>query len=253
MHTYIFIVGKGDAPGALAKAIHEAGYLVGIFQDSQVQLKDHTLYDKVVSVDFANFSNSANSSSSSNLESLSELDVSGLSICGLVCTYETYVPAKAKLGELLNVPALSIQSAQLCTDKLLMRSAFAAYDTELSPAFSEIDSVEAGTRFVEQFGFPVIIKPANLVKSLLVIRCDTQEQLRASTDYALSHIEGLYEKYRVYGRKPKLIIEQFMEGDLYSVAAFVDKNGNSIICPGIAALTNASESGFDDNFLYRRA
>ena len=44
-----------------------------------------------------------------------------------------------------------------------------------------------------------------------------------------------------------------MEGDLYSVAAFVDKNGNSIICPGIAALTNASESGFDDNFLYRRA
>lgn len=232
------------------------GYLVGIFLDSQVRLKNPAVYDKVISIDFVDLSDSfeaSNSTNSSNSGLLSKLDVSGLKISGLVCTYETYVFAKARLGELLDVPALSIQSAQLCTDKLLMRAAFAAYDHKLSPAFSEIDSAEAGLRFAKQHGFPVIIKPANLVKSLLVIRCDTPEQLRNSIEHALVHIEGLYEKYRVYGRKPKFIIEQFMEGDLYSVAAFVDNSGKSLMCPGITELTNASERGFDDNFLYRRA
>ncbi|MEJ0072532.1 MAG: ATP-grasp domain-containing protein [Candidatus Saccharibacteria bacterium] len=241
MHKYIFIVGKPDPFSASAHAIREAGFSVGVFLDKLVTLKNPSDYDAVVPVDF------------SDPVSLDTLAIPDLSIAGLVCTYENYILAKARLAEKLQLPGISPESALLCTDKMLMRQAFADYDESLSPAFGEIASVEEATRFAQAHGFPVIIKPANLVKSLLVIRCDDREQLEASTRYALSQLHGLYKQYRVYGRAPRLIIEQFMEGQLYSVAAFAGSDGQATICPGVAALTNAAQAGFDDNFLYRRA
>lgn len=239
MQKYIFIVGKSDPLGATVQAIRHAGYKVGVFQDISIPVRDTSLFDKVVPSDF----------NTSNIFDYSA--IGDIPIAGLLTSYENYIPAKALIGSKLELPVLSHEAAHRCTDKLRMRQAFATYDPELSPAFQEIQSVDAALDFGSAFGYPVIIKPTNLVKSLLVTRCDDEKQLAHAVQNALSEVAGLYRKYKIYDHQPKLIIEQFMEGDLYSVAAFAGKN-DIYFCPGVTALTSAQQIGFDDNFLYRR-
>lgn len=240
MQEYIFLVGKADPLDASLQSIRRAGYKVGIFQDTSVTLKDPARFDQVIPLDFTQ----------SGLLDVSAIE--GVSIVGLLATYENYIPAKSQLGTQLGLPVLSHDAARHCTDKLLMRQAFAAHDPALSPAFLEIASVKDAVKFGRTHGYPVIIKPGNLVKSLLVSRCDDEEQLAATVRSSLAEVAGLYKKHKVYEHEPKLIIEQFMEGDLYSVAAFATRDGSSFICPGITALTSAQQAGYDDNFLYKR-
>lgn len=240
MQEYIFLVGKSDPLDASLKAIRRSGYKVGIFQDTSLILRDASRYDKVIPMDFTQ---------PSLIEHLALVDVP---IAGLLTSYENYIPAKALIGGHLGLPVLSQAAGQRCTDKLLMRQAFAAHDPTLSPAFQEIASVTDATTFGHTHGYPVIIKPTNLVKSLLVIRCDDEDQLSLAVQSALSDVADLYKKYKIYEHQPRLIIEQFMDGDLYSVAAFVTKNGDSYICPGVTELTSAQQAGYDDNFLYKR-
>ena len=240
--SYIYVVGQPDPNSGVIQAIHTAGYQAGILIDSQLKKKNLDEYDKVIEVDYEQIDN--------ELNRLGSLD---LQVAGLLCTYENYIVAKAKLGAFFNVAAPSLESARLATDKSLMRRAFLDEDRSISPDFSTVDTLDQALDFARAHSYPLIIKPTNLVKSLLVLKCDDEQQLIERFTYASETIGQLYEKYKIYDRAPQLIIEEFITGEQYSIAAFVDSNGTPHFCDGIVRLTNAQDIHVDDNYLYSRS
>ena len=239
---FIYIVGQPDPSSDALNIIHRLGYKAGILIDAKLSLKNADTYDQVIAVEYDNLD-----------AEILRLDTLNLHVAGLLCTYENYIVAKAKLGKHFNVPAPSLTSAKLATDKSLMRQAFLNADRSISPDFTTADSLDEVLNFARTHTYPLILKPTNLVKSLLVLRCNNEAELIENFTYAQSSIMALYEKYHIYERSPQLIIEEFIVGRQCSIAAFVDSDGVPHFCDGIVALTNAQDIDVSDNYLYRRA
>jgi biotin carboxylase len=240
--THIYIVGQPDPQSDSLSIIRSLGYKTGILIDSKLTLKNPSEYDRIVNVKYDTIDSE-----------LLRLDTLDLSIAGLLCTYENYIVAKAKLGEHFQVPAPSLLSAKLATDKSLMRQAFLDTDRSISPDFTPVDTLDEAVQFATSHAYPLILKPTHLVKSLLVIRCNNEAELIENFTYAKATIQGLYDKYHIYDRAPQLIIEEFIVGKQCSIAAFVDVDGTPHFCDGIVALTSAQDIDVSDNYLYRRA
>lgn len=240
--SYIYIVGQPDPNSGVVDSIHNAGYQAGILIDVRIKKRNLATYDRVVEVDYDQINNE-----------LPRLESLGLKIAGLLCTYENYIVAKAKLGEYFSVAAPSLESARLATDKSLMRQAFLDADRTISPDFTTVDTLSQALEFAQSHSYPLIIKPTNLVKSLLVLKCDNEQQLIERFTYASATIGQLYEKYKIYERSPQLIIEEFIIGEQFSIAAYVDSEGTPHFCDGIVSLTNAQDIHVDDNYLYSRS
>lgn len=241
MPGYIYYVGKPNPHKKALDSIRELGYGVGIFKDQDIPLKHPEWFDSVIDIDF-----------SSETRLLESLDSTSAQVNGLLCTYENYIVAKALLGKHYDVPALSDDSAKMCTDKYLMRQAFMDADKEITPNFGLVETTEELLELSARLAYPLMIKPTNLVKSLLIMRCNNEQELVENFAYAKSTIVELYKKYQVYDRKPQLIVEEYITGKTCSIAAFVDAEGVPHFCKGVAALTNAHDVGVDDNYIYAR-
>jgi len=241
MNSYIFIVGKSDSLGASAESIRRLGYKVGIFQDKNTSLKQPDIFDRIILVDFTNLE-----------KEIRTFSFEDSPVAGLLCTYENYIVAKSQIGLYLNLPVASVQSAEMSTDKYLMRQAFMRANTSITPRFARVTTADEALAFATATSFPLILKPANLVKSLLVLRCNDRAELLENFAYAQTTIAELYRKYNVHSREPQLVLEEFINGKICSVEAFVDHDGKAHFCEGIVSLTTAQEHGADDNYLYSR-
>lgn len=239
--SFIYVVGQPDLKSGTVKAIHRLGLQAGLLRDSRLSESYADIFDRVIDVDFADI-----------VPELSRLESLRLKAAGFLCTYENYIIAKAKISHHFAAPSLSTKSALLCTDKALMREAFITTDPAISPQFSTVESSDEAKAFADIHGYPLIIKPTGLVKSLLVMQCNDADELRHNVTRALDSIEALYEKYRIYDRKPQLIIEECMVGDQFSIAAFIDGQGKPFFCDGAVKLTTAQDIGVNDNYLYKR-
>lgn len=143
------------------------------------------------------------------------------SIDGVIATYENYIRPAAEIATLLGLPGLPLSAAKACTDKTLMRRLFEHAPEKISPGFLEVNS-EADVRdFAARHSFPLILKPANLSKSLLVSKSETLEELLANYRAMTTSINSVYAKYAP-STPPKVLIEEFLEGPIHSVDAFID-------------------------------
>lgn len=168
-----------------------------------------------------------------------------------IAMYEQYIPICAKINQILgNVDSLSFEAALRCTDKVLMRQAFNKL-ANISPEFSEVKHIDEAKHFIAQYGYPVIIKPANLSKSMLIQICRNEHELETAFSYIATEALILYKKYTL-GQTPRFIIEEFMEGSLHTVAAFVDNHGNITFAEGIVDNTTALDVGYKDSFIFAR-
>lgn len=242
MKRIIFSVGRPDFGASAIERIHRRGYQAGIFVDKNFADKARLdEFDVVVPLDFAKLGTEF-----VNIERYRD------DVAGLLCTYENYLLAKAKLGEFFGVPALSVEAAKRSTDKLLMRAAFLDNDPTITPTFQEITNIDEALEFTNTYGFPVITKPVSLVKSLFVNRANNQTALTKNVDETLGSIADFYASQQIYERTPRVLIEQYMKGGQYSVAAYVDVAGKIHFCPGITKLTTATDRGANDSYLYKR-
>ncbi|HEU5121882.1 MAG TPA: ATP-grasp domain-containing protein [Candidatus Saccharimonadales bacterium] len=241
MSPIIFIVGKSDPQLASVHAIKQLGYRVGIFTDGSKAPKHPDAYDIIMPLDFSKLD-----------QELSKLDALRDAIAGLVCTYENYVTSKATLTSYLELPGMSSAAARMATDKYLMRQAFMAANPSITPRFQKVTTKAELLAFAASTTYPLILKPTNLVKSLLVLRCNTEQELLTNFAYAQSAIGDLYQKYQIHGRESEIIIEEFIKGKSCSIAAFVDGDGTPHFCDSVVAITPATERGVDDNYLYSR-
>ena len=169
----------------------------------------------------------------------------------VISTYENYILPAAWITEYLGLPGLPVATAEACTDKFLMRSLFATASEKISPDFATVSSEAELCQFADAHGFPLILKPANLAKSLLVTKSLTIDELIANYKKSVDLLQTTYKKYAP-NRQPKLIIEEFLEGSIHSVDAFVDSKGSPLILDQVVDYKTGYDIGYDDNFHYSR-
>lgn len=143
-------------------------------------------------------------------------------------------------------------SLEWATDKVKMRQMLYAWDKKLTPAFTTVSGTdpESIDKIVQKVGFPLIVKPSGLAQSLLVSQCYYREELEAVLEMSLKKIEKIYKEKKGRG-KPQLLVEQMMEGHMYSIDAYVDSRGQIYFCPLVYVETGKA-AGFDDFFGYKR-
>jgi len=170
---------------------------------------------------------------------------------GVMVTYESYVLPASWIAEHLQLPGIPASAAEACTDKFLMRSLFAKATEKVSPDFKIAESEESIIEFAQSHAFPLIMKPANLAKSLLVTKSDTLEELIAQYRNTVNLLETTYKKYAP-NRTPKIIIEEYLIGTIHSVDAFVDNFGQPHVLEQVVDYQTGYDIGYDDNFHYSR-
>ena len=214
---------------------------------------DYTVLQDELTTKFPNkkFKNRVVISFASKAQVLAGLDTLKKPIDAVICTYENYILPASWITNVLNLPGISTKAAEACTDKELMRQLFNAAPEQISPDFKAIKSKEELLAFAQSHAFPLILKPANLAKSLLVTKNDSVEELIENYDKAIDLLQTTYAKYAP-NREPKLIIEEFLEGTIHSVDAFVDAKGVPHILEQVVDYQTGYDIGFDDNFHYSR-
>lgn len=194
------------------------------------------------------------SSKESALVALDDLRSKGIEI--ILSTNESYILPKSWITNALGLPGASEDAAAAATDKYLMRSKFAEYEQStgvtISPQFAQVESREDLLKFVETHNFPLILKPANLFKSILVTKAHNLEELLAQYDYAVGKVAQIYQENNILQRQPKFVVEEFLVGKMHSVEGFVSGNGEVFFAPSVVDLTTAKDIGVDDNYHFSR-
>lgn len=172
-------------------------------------------------------------------------------LLAITCRSEKSMPRFAAV--LPHVPYLrtpTTESLLWASDKLSMRKRFAVYDKKITPTFTVItkNSVEDREKAIKKVGFPMIIKPTNLAASLFVTVCFHEEELEKTLRTTFRKLRKAYE---ADGRdeSPRVIAEEYMEGDLYSIDSYVDSRGHVHHCPLVKQVT-AKQRGHEDFYNY---
>lgn len=172
-------------------------------------------------------------------------------IDAVITIYENYVRPTAWIAEYMGLPGLPIDAAEACTDKEIMRARFATSPEPISPDFQVISTEQSLIDFANSHDFPLIIKPANLAKSLLVSRSNNMDELLTHYHNAMDQIHQIYQRYAP-NRTPKLLVEEFLEGTIHSVDTFVDQDGTVNVLDHVVDYLTGYDIGYNDNFHYAR-
>lgn len=142
------------------------------------------------------------------------------------------------------------ESLMWAADKYEMRKRFKAYDKSITPKFSLIkkNSKAERDRLAKVVGFPMIVKPTNMVASLFVTICYHEEELEQAIRACSRKLRAAYKNDNRQ-EEPKIIAEEYMEGDMYSIDAYVNSRGGVTHCPLVRVKTGR-DIGHDDFFNY---
>jgi len=174
-------------------------------------------------------------------------------ILSVTCRSEDQIPLLARI--LPNVPyikAPTTESLEWSTDKISMRERLATFDKNISPPFKVVTDAKAKTLkdLNDEVGFPMIIKPSGMRASQLVTICFHKEELEASLKRIFKKIKSAYEENDGIW-EPKVLVEQYMEGQMYTIDGYVTSDGKLYFCPIVSVKTGRS-IGFDDFFGYQQ-
>lgn len=175
----------------------------------------------------------------------------GVPFTAILTFYEEYIVTTSLLAKRLGLKSLSPESALACTDKTVMRGAFLGASTQISPAFKIIETLDDALEFAHTHGYPLIIKPASLAKSLLVTKIHSESELHEQYFKIMDLLPAVYQKYAPRN-EPKLLIEEFMEGTIHSIDAFVDDSGEPMLLQHCVDYQTGYDIGYDDNFHFSR-
>jgi len=142
------------------------------------------------------------------------------------------------------------ESLKWATDKYEMRKRMRLFDPVNTPKFTWVkeNTKTERTRVIEKVKFPMIVKPANLAGSLFVCICYHEEELEKTLGNLFKKLKKAYEN-DMRMEVPKIIAEEYMEGDLYSIDSYVNIRGEVHHCPMVRQKT-ARDIGHDDFYNY---
>lgn len=155
------------------------------------------------------------------------------------CRYEEAIQDFGKIIPFLPYLHTPSPSALLwSTEKPLMRDRLKNYDATLVPRYQYMEKEDLPnlTYLVKDFCYPVVVKPSGLCRSLLVARCDNLEELKKRLAYTFRVIKHAYDRDQ-YPGKPAVLVEEMMQGGMYSVDAYVSQTGEIQCLPPIKVVT----------------
>jgi len=172
-------------------------------------------------------------------------------LAAITCTGDANVVRFTKI--IPHVPYLrtpSTESLLWATDKYEMRKRLRLFDAKNTPIFTRVkeNSKKERTRVTDKVGFPMVIKPTNLAASLFVTICYHEEDLEKALRTSFRKIKKAYENDQRL-EEPKIIAEEYMEGDMYSIDSYVDSRGTVYHCPLVRVKTGR-DIGHDDFYNY---
>lgn len=174
-------------------------------------------------------------------------------LLAISCRGEDYIDMFARIIPF--VPYLrtpTSESLHWASDKLNMRRRLFIYNKKITPAYTVVtDTSQSSLEKIEQkVGFPLVVKPTGLAASRLVTICFHKEELETSLKKVFKKINSVYQE--TGGNwTPQVLVEQFMEGDMYSVDGYVSGRGKVYFDPMVHIKTGRA-IGFDDFFGYQQ-
>ncbi len=174
-------------------------------------------------------------------------------LLAISCRGEDYMEMFARVIPF--VPYLrtpTTESLRWASDKLSMRRRLYTYNKKIAPEYTVVsDTTKASLERIEQkVGFPLVVKPTGLAASRLVTICFHKEELETNLKKVFKKINSVYEE--TGGNwKPQVLVERFMDGDMYSIDAYVSGRGKVYFVPMVHVKTGRS-IGFDDFFGYQQ-
>jgi biotin carboxylase len=137
------------------------------------------------------------------------------------------------------------------THKSKMRSLLTSYDPTLVPLTQTVlsDSEAEIQKILRTLQFPMIVKPTGLAASILVSKVHDETELRSALQQGFAVIHDVYERDRGRG-EPSFIVEEFIDGDMYSVDVYVNQSGVVWPLPFIRSRT-AYALGLEGFYTYR--
>lgn len=172
-------------------------------------------------------------------------------IVAVFCYFEVWMPLYARMAKLfpeLNMP--SARSLEICHSKLETRKKLIQIYPEITPRFMLINIHTDPEAIAEKIGFPCMTKPVNLSKSRFVMRSDNPEELKSNLRSTFTGIEKVLFKLH-YENGPKILAEEYMEGSMYSIDAYISPKGKIHPTPIVRVITGR-DMGIDDFFNYCR-
>jgi len=137
------------------------------------------------------------------------------------------------------------------TEKPLMRDRLSNYDKKLTPLYQYMEESDLPKlkELVKGFAYPLIVKPSDLQDALLVTECDTEQQLKDCLVHTFKVIQDVYaRKHR--NVKPSVLVEEMMQGEMYSTDAYVMPDGE-VFCLPIVKVITAHSLGLPGFYSYR--
>lgn len=128
---------------------------------------------------------------------------------GVMCIASDVPLTVANVAAALGLPGISVESAQLATDKLAMKERFAADGVPI-PWFSHVNSIENLNEFIAAQGLPLVIKPADSRGSRGVLRLSPEVDL----DWAFRAARG-------HSPTSRVMVERFLPGPQVSTESLV--------------------------------
>jgi hypothetical protein len=147
-------------------------------------------------------------------------------------------------------------SLDWATHKGQMRAIMEAYNPEMVPKVHEVEVWDPAhiNEITSRLSFPMIIKPTGLAQSVLVSKANNRDELHEMLEHSFTMLESAYRQDRGRGA-PSMIVEEFIEGDMYTVDGYVNHLGEVWTLPFLKTVTNnaAGLEGFHnlhtDSFL----
>jgi len=142
------------------------------------------------------------------------------------------------------------ESLGWATDKYEMRKRFQLHAKAHNPRFTWVkkNTKAERIRVISKIQFPMVIKPTNLAASMFVSICYHEEDLERSLRTIFRKIKAAYKK-DARMEEPKVLAEEYIEGDLYSIDSYVNSRGEVYHCPLVRQST-ARDIGHDDFYNY---
>ncbi len=174
-------------------------------------------------------------------------------LLAVTCRGEAYIEMFTRIIPF--VPYLKTptgESLRWSSDKLYMRRRLSTYNKKITPAYTVVtDTSAASLQKIEQkVGFPLIVKPTGLATSRLISICFHKEELEATLKKIFKKIHTVYQE--AGGNwEPQVLVEQFMDGDMYSIDGYVSGRGDVYFTPLVYVKTGRN-IGFEDFFGYQQ-